>query len=427
MQEEQISTGVAANTTAGSEARPGRGWARALQNSTVPVVMLCFVLVWALVLLLTGGNLLDTGNAYNSYARQSQAWLDGRLDLGQDYPWLELAIVDGKYYVSFPPFPSVVLLPLVAIFGTAVPDVLLAFCIALLSVFHTVRLAEILLKSRKKAAFWSLFLLLGNGYLFLCLNGWVWFIAQNLCFMLSVAALHHAIRGRGGWSLACWAMAVGCRPMAALWLPLLLWLLWQDVRLRDPETGLWKAVLRRWYWAIAPCVLAAFYMTLNTLRFGNPLEFGHNYLPEFAQYGQQFSLSYMIPNLLEYLRLPVISEEGMLSFYTIGGDCAWLLNPIFWSGLAALCCGIFRRRGGATLWLLPVLSVIYLAIILMHRTLGGWQFGNRYLVDLMPWVFFGILCQQPDSDRFTEWMTPLAAVGCVLQILGTVAAYNHWI
>jgi hypothetical protein len=45
-------------------------------------------------------------NPYNSYALQTDSWLKGRLDLGQDYPWLELAIYQGKYFVSFPPFPS---------------------------------------------------------------------------------------------------------------------------------------------------------------------------------------------------------------------------------------------------------------------------------------------------------------------------------
>ena len=53
-------------------------------------------------------------NPYRSYALQACAWLNGRLDLEKDYPWLELAIYEGKYYVSFPPFPSLVLLPFAA-------------------------------------------------------------------------------------------------------------------------------------------------------------------------------------------------------------------------------------------------------------------------------------------------------------------------
>lgn len=56
-------------------------------------------------------------NPYRSYALQACAWLNGRLDLGKDYPWLELAIYEGKYYVSFPPFPSLVLLPFAAVWG----------------------------------------------------------------------------------------------------------------------------------------------------------------------------------------------------------------------------------------------------------------------------------------------------------------------
>ena len=37
-----------------------------------------------------------SGNPYSSYILQAQSWLRGRLDLGQDYAWLELAIRDGK-------------------------------------------------------------------------------------------------------------------------------------------------------------------------------------------------------------------------------------------------------------------------------------------------------------------------------------------
>ena len=57
-------------------------------------------------------------NPYNSYALQTDSWLKGRLDLGQNYEWLELAIYQGKYFVSFPPFPSYVLIPFVVLFGT---------------------------------------------------------------------------------------------------------------------------------------------------------------------------------------------------------------------------------------------------------------------------------------------------------------------
>ena len=43
------------------------------------------------------GHWITEENPYRSYTLQACAWLDGRLDLGTDYPWLELAIYEGKF------------------------------------------------------------------------------------------------------------------------------------------------------------------------------------------------------------------------------------------------------------------------------------------------------------------------------------------
>ena len=58
---------------------------------------------------------------YNSYTRQALAWREGRTYLEEDVPHLELAIRSGRYYVSFPPVPSVPLYFLSFLFGAASP------------------------------------------------------------------------------------------------------------------------------------------------------------------------------------------------------------------------------------------------------------------------------------------------------------------
>ena len=386
-----------------------------------------FLGVWLLAAMLTGQANLGFDSYYNSFSLQAEAWLHGRLDLGRDYEWLELAIVDGRYYVSFPPFPSVVMLPLAAVFGANTPDTLVALLVALLGLYHAVALAEDCLPDAKHAPLWALYLLLGNGYLFLCMNGWVWFIAQSMCFTLSLAAIHHAVRGRGGWALAAWAASVGCRPMAVLLGPLLLWMLWQDLRGKNPQAKPGQLLRKRLHWAAAPTALAVFYMALNWARFGNPLEFGHNHLPEFQQYGAQFALSYIPQNLAQLFSLPALSQDGRLLLPSMDGGCAWLLNPMLWTALAAWIWGVKERRGGWTLWLLPVSIAAYLLVILSHRTLGAWQFGNRYLVDLMPWLYFGTLIHQGGKGiAFAKCTAPLAVVGIALHFFGTVAVYNMW-
>ena len=70
---------------------------------------------------LLGGTLLSH-SAWDSYTLQAMAWRRGSLSLGQNYPWLELAVYQGEYYVSFPPFPSVVLLPFTFLFGENTPN-----------------------------------------------------------------------------------------------------------------------------------------------------------------------------------------------------------------------------------------------------------------------------------------------------------------
>ncbi len=47
-------------------------------------------------------------SVYDSYTRQAQVWWQGRADLSENIPWLELAEYNGRIFVSFPPFPSVV-------------------------------------------------------------------------------------------------------------------------------------------------------------------------------------------------------------------------------------------------------------------------------------------------------------------------------
>ena len=370
-----------------------------------------------------------TWNDYNSYTRQACAWLSGRLDLPADIDWLELAIYEGRYYVSFPPFPSYVMLPFAAVFGIATPDGWIALAVTLLGVWYAIRLYRSLGGPEKQLVFWVLFLYLGTGYLFIAMNGWVWFMAQTMCFTLSLMALDYAVEGRGGVSLTCWACAVGCRPMAALYFPLLAYILLLRLRDAEPEVPVWRLICRRLYWAIGPCLLAASYMVLNYLRFGNPLEFGHNYLPEFTrEEAGQFSLTYLAENLGNLLRLPQLQSDGTLFFYNVNGVAFWLVNPLFLAVGGAWVYSLTRREGNRTLVLLiPLVSLLYLLVICCHRTLGGWQFGDRYLLDLMPYLFFGLVLWMPRGERFRTLCTPLMLFGFALNMIGTVMTYNNWI
>lgn len=366
-------------------------------------------------------------NAYESYTLQAQAWWEGRTDLGQDYPWLELAKYRDKIYVSFPPVPSVVQFFLIPFFGKNTPDNLLTTIYALLCFIVTF----LFFKRRKlpdsQAMFWAVFLVIGGNLLALSVSGGVWFQAQVLCFLLTLLSLYLITsEKKSHWHLGliCWALAIGCRPFQALYFPIYLYILSENLKQRNEITKV-KDLLKFLSYAILPMLIFIIYGWYNWIRFGNPLEFGHTYLPEFmrAEYGQ-FSFNYLRNNLANIFRLPNwLPGTSRLTVPRHDGFLFLLANPIFIPFLVRWFKSIFTRKITFYDIVIPVLMVMHIILILCHRTLGGWQFGVRYFVDFLPYIFFYIYQKQ---TKFSPYEVALLAFGVILNIYGTVWLFLDW-
>lgn len=363
-------------------------------------------------------------NPYRSYALQTCAWLNGRLDLGKDYPWLELAIYEGKYYVSFPPFPSLVLLPFVAVWGTNTPDHWISLGFSIIGIIYAIRLYHAITGTYEMAERYVLFLFLGNGYLFIALQGgWVWYMAQTMCFTFSLMSLFYAANKHIGRAFAFLACAFGCRPMVVAYIPLILML--------GTEKASVKTWIRKGYRLIPACMIIGFYLMLNVTRFDNPFEFGHNHLPEFVRSTEgQFSLNYATKNFNQLFRLPKTGgEHGMLIYDTYDCMAFWLIDPIIVSFMVTWLYALTRKRKacGLNLIIVPATICVHLMIVCCHKTMGGYQFGNRYIVDMLPYVFYGLITYKQGVGK-AEWLNnPLFALGFSINLIGTVSTYNHWI
>ena len=363
-------------------------------------------------------------NPYRSYALQACAWLNGRLDLGKDYPWLELAIYEGKYYVSFPPFPSLVLLPFAAVLGTNTPDHWISLGFSIIGIIYAIRLYRAITGTYEMAEQYVLFLFLGNGYLFIALQGgWVWYMAQTMCFTFSLMSLFYAANKHIGRALAFLACAFGCRPMVVAYIPLILML--------GTEKASVKTWMRKGYRLIPACMIIGFYLMLNAARFDNPFEFGHTHLPEFVRSTEgQFSLNYATKNFKQLFRLPQTGgEHGMLIYDTYDCMAFWLIDPIIVSFMVTWLYALTRKRKAYRLNLIivPATICVHLMIVCCHKTMGGYQFGNRYIVDMLPYVFYGLITYKQGVGK-AEWLNnPLFALGFSINLIGTVSTYNHWI
>lgn len=381
------------------------------------------VLMW----IFTGRGILSH-NIYNSYALQADSWRMGRLDLLENYSYLELAQYNGKFYVSFPVFPSYILYPLTFIFGAETPDALLLWTADVIIVLYLYKLALKFHLSPVISMLLSLFAMLGSNVSFTMLNPWVWFWAQTLCFMFAVLSIYYAYDGRGGLALAFWACGVGCRPMQFIMLPLLLAIIYKIEKHKYPDETLLQMIRNRLTWVIAPIIIGSSYMVLNYYRFDNPFEFGHNYLPEFteAEYGQ-FSTVYFRNNLKILFHIPTFDSESRMEIDHFGNLNFMIVSPIVVFALLLIIVLLIKKYRKMALWctLIICFCCIYLVITMMHKTMGGWGFGNRYSNDILPWIYLICVIGINKSPRTGKYIMPAFIFSICLNAVGVVAVYNN--
>lgn len=355
---------------------------------------------------------------YNSYVLQAQAWLDGRLSLPENYSHLEIAIFNNKYYISFPPFPSYVMLPFV-LFGITDCDGIVALVSAMLGAVYAFKICEHFDIKKERAILFALLLTIGSNWLFTAQVAWVWFIAQNMAFTLSLMAIYYALKGKGGLSLAFWACAVGCRPFQALYLPVLLYLLY------DKNISFTQNIKSKWKAIIPMAVIAISYMVLNYARFGSPFEFGHNYLPEFTESENgQFSAVYISENLKSIFRLPTISYSGKWEYQAFNGTNIFIVSPIFISYIIYSIYAFAKNKADKKLIVgILIMMVIQLLCITAHKTMGGSQFGNRYTNDVLPLAFLGIASALPQDKTYDRFNIILLLFGLIVNTAGSVIYY----
>lgn len=384
--------------------------------------LLCFLFV----LHLFTGQYLWKHNTYNTYALQADAWRQGRLDLGENYSWLELAEYNGKFYCSFPPFPSYILFPFTFFFGSDTPDGFIQLFFDIIAVVFLYRSAVVMKLKPRAAALCALFFTICTNMAFVIFVPSVWFFAQTLSFALAAASIYYALTGRGGLSLFFWSCAVGCRPMQALFFPVLALLLFRKEKEKRPLEKWYGILLSRAYWAVPPVLMAASYMALNYARFGNILEFGHNYLPEFLYQHDQFSVSYLSGNFKMLMNLPDFTEEGKMVIDHFGNLNFLWVNPPVLAAIMGFAFACVKKEKDTVLTgaVVLILSAAYLTVTMMHATMGGWHFGNRYTNDILPWMFLCLIPVLARHERLVKWQLPLAIWGILFNVTGTVIVYN---
>ncbi len=366
------------------------------------------------VIWIFAGNSPFAPNPYNSYVLQAEAWKDGSFDLGRGFEHLELAEYDNRFFVSFPQFPAMFYF-LFVLPGIPVPEgiISLAFAIAGATLCYSVCKTAGL--SQKFSFVLSLAMSCGSNMLLVTVTPWVWFIAQNMCFTLTVAALYFALKKKNFLCFLFWAFAIGCRPFQILYFPLLCMILCRDRK--D-----YSIFFKKPYILSGAVIVGLIYMWLNYARFGNIFEFGHTYLPEFTNSANgQFHISYLKNNLYSLIKMPEILPDGSFKFPKFDGMNLFIASPVFAYAIYCYCKNFKFNRKIRTTALITILAELF--VITLHKTMGGWQFGNRYTNDCLPLALIIIAMSDIRKESYPAGLSLITLYGILINVTGTILCY----
>lgn len=301
----------------------------------------------------------------------------------------DLSYWNGNYYLYWPPFPAVLLMPFVAIFGVQFSDLLFTVAIGGLNVALVALLLRratdrgIVTLDAVQRGLLVLFFAFGTVHLTLAPHGRVWFTAQLIGFAAVALAYLAALSMRGTGAFVCAGVAIAAALTTRNHLVFVG--VWPAIYLLVQHWHLgWRRVLVYVLDGLVPVVIAVGLLGLyNAARFGSIGDNGlayHQMSPffraDYDKYGA-FNLHYLPTNLYyQYIFYPLpFRPESAL------GGSLFLLSPPFFGALWAL---VKRSSPKVPVWstIALVLSVLLPAVPILLLMGTGWvQWGPRYTLD----------------------------------------------
>lgn len=344
---------------------------------------------------------------------------------------LDWSVVDGKYYGYWGPLAPALLTPVVALFGPGVSDRLIDALFGALNV----ALFYVLLRRADRAGWCAtteparialtVLLAFGTVHFYSACIGSVWFSVQIITLTALLVACILSCAPQLTWraallSGAAFGAAILGRNIVVLIAPYFLTLFWFQT------SGPHRARLAEWLRNCAsfalPCIAAILVQgAYNQARFGSPFDSGQKALmqtagaaelaPDYYRYGQ-FHPHFLATNAKFYFWNWELSRDGhgRLSFDGRGNSMFIVTPPLLYLFLA------WRRRNRLALALAAGV-VPFMAGLLLFRTTGAYQFGNRYIIELLPLLL--LLVAEGVCGRLTNISYVLIVLAIAVNLFGT--------
>ncbi len=325
------------------------------------------------------------------------------------------------HYVSFPPFPAVVVLPLAAVWGYDVNDVLVTILFGALNAVLLFAFLELLrqrghsTRSPADNLWLTALFAFGTVAFFSSVRGEVWFTALvfgvtfNLLYMLAALDLRHPILAglMLGFGFATRTPIAFCVAFFAwqLFFPGNRWV-----------AGRWPEILKKGAMFAAPVLAVGIgLMLFNHARFDSVGEFGHSYLSggaaERIRDHGMFSTHYLNGNLSAALtNMPRILPSAPFVQISKHGLGLLVTVPVLFL--------LFRPAA-----MPPIRRAFWLAVAcaaipgLLYQNSGWVQFSYRFALDYFPYLI-GLLAL---GARPLTWrVKAVILVGIAINLFGAI-------
>jgi hypothetical protein len=366
---------------------------------------------------------------FNNYVRLADAMRHGHVWI--DYPgrWMDAALYNGKYYTVDAPFPALLMLPLVLIYGADANQTAVAIAVAALIIGLAQQLLVRLGVSRVPRLFLLLFLFAGTDVWWCAELGDVWFIA-HLCAMAAVfGALLELTGKRRGWVVGVLALAAffsrNCELFGIGFFAYALYTgdlarLAAQVRGEEFHDTLDRRRAFRSLGAWLSLGILA-WIGYNEVTWGTAVDIGHTLYFHQDGWGEKtgspFGLIYLPYQLYSYfMRAPVFVEWHQ--------KAVWPVLNVDHSGVAltftspALLLTFLARRPVRLVVALWLATAFVAAPDFLYYLNGWYQFGMRHALDFEPYLF--VLMALAVRTKMPRW-------GMLLCVYSAVAgAWGVW-
>ncbi len=366
--------------------------------------LLAFFIFLFFGLFLSVNFVLHFNNPYQHFTIQATSFLNGKLDLSIN-KFLnneDFVIYNGKYYWHQGPFPSILLLPFIFLFGPSFNQSMMQLFLVPILLLILYKLARIKQFSKNSSLYLIAVFIFGSPMIGLIGNSHTAEFAQTVTTtFLSLLLLEYLTRKRPIILGLLNGIILTTRPTAGFIILLILFRL-----LRSKNHRLKNVVL-----FTSPVVIAIlFLLFFNFFRFGNALNNGYtinNLNPILTGFRQSgiFNIINLPGNFFFYFLAPPflkINQNHLLIYpfiiYSPWGLSFFIVAPFFIYALKAI-----KISQNLPRELLAICGITML--VLLTYFASGWiEFGPRYTVDFLPLLYLCLLysIQSPNLTKFQK-------------------------